>query len=289
MLKDKIDNFLHYCQVSNFSDKSIESLSARLKEFKNFISSTCIESLQEITYQHLLTFVADFGNSSVHIKKARVWTLQQFFHFLKLNRVIDVNIAKDLPYPKIEKTVPEYLTIDEYNRILYYFYERVDSVIGLRNLIIIMILGFLGLRISSVTSLNIEDVDLLCGLIRVVEKGKRTRNLTLPKILCQFLHKYLCMRGQRQGPLFLSKRNRRISERTLQDIFHQASCDLGIDKRLHAHLFRHTAATHLNKVAGTDITQYVLGHDWRKNTERYTHLNPDQYAVYMKNHPYMDL
>ena len=116
--------------------------------------------------------------------------------------MIDVNIAKDLPYPKIEKTVPQYLTIDEYNRILYYFYERVDSVIGLRNLIIIMILGFLGLRISSVTSLNIEDVDVLCGFIRVVEKGKRIRNLTLPKIFCQFLHKHLYMRGQRQGPLF---------------------------------------------------------------------------------------
>lgn len=288
MLNSKIDSFLHYCQVSNFSDKSIESLSARLKEFKAFVTSCSIESLQQITYQDLLRFVAD-GCASVHIKKARVWTLQQFFHFLKLEGVIEVNSAKELPYPKIEKTVPQYLSIDEYNRILHYFSTRADSVIGLRDLIIIMILGFLGLRISSVISLNRDDVDVVCGLLRVVEKGGRKRALILPGILCKFLRQYLCALGQRQGALFLSKRNRRISARTLQDIFHQARCDCGIEKHLHAHLFRHTAATHLNKVAGTDITQHVLGHDWRKNTEKYTHLNPDQYAVYMKKHPYMDL
>jgi len=289
MLNSKVDSFLHYCQVSNFSDKSIESLSARLKEFKEFISSCSIESLQEITYQHLLRFVADFGSASVHIKKARVWALQQFFHFLKLEGLIDVNSAKDLPYPKIEKTVPQYLRIDEYNQILHYFSAKADSLVGLRNLIIIMILGFLGLRISSVISLNMDDVDVVCGLLRVVEKGGRKRALILPGILCTCLRQYLGALGQRQGALFLSKRNRRISARTLQDIFHQAACDRGIEKHLHAHLFRHTAATHLNKVAGTDITQDVLGHDWRKNTERYTHLNPDQYAVYMKKHPYMDL
>jgi len=65
LLNLKIDNFLHYCQGSNFSDKSIESLSTRLNEFKKYISSTSIESLQEISHNHLLEFVTDFGNSSV--------------------------------------------------------------------------------------------------------------------------------------------------------------------------------------------------------------------------------
>jgi len=75
----------------------------------------------------------------------------------------------------------------------------------------------------------------------------------------------------------------------LQDIFRSAANDLGIEKKLHAHIFRHTAATHLNKVAGVDITQHVLGHSQRKNTEKYTHLNPDEYAQYMRKHPFMNL
>jgi len=60
--------------------------------------------------------------------------LTQFFHFLKL---IDENIAKNVPYPKIEKTVPQFLTISEYNRILRYFSESAGSFHGIRNLIIV--------------------------------------------------------------------------------------------------------------------------------------------------------
>lgn len=76
-------------------------------------------------------------------------------------------------------------------------------------------------------------------------------------------------------------------EPAIRKILRECAQDLGIDKTIHAHLFRHTAATHLNKVAGTGITQHVLGHAWRKNTYKYTHLNPDIYAVYLSRHPYM--
>jgi len=87
--------------------------------------------------------------------------------------------------------------------------------------------------------------------------------------------------------LFLAKRKKHISARTLQDIFKQAADELDIDKHLHAHLFRHTAATHLNKVSDIAITQHALGHMRSSNTHKYAHLNPDQYAFYMQKHPYV--
>jgi site-specific recombinase XerD len=62
---------------------------------------------------------------------------------------------------------------------------------------------------------------------------------------------------------------------------------VAIDKHLHAHLFRHTAATQLNVVAGTGICQQVLGHARRSNTVKYAHLNPDRYAEYMRAHPFI--
>ncbi len=111
----------------------------------------------------------------------------------------------------------------------------------------------------------------------------------MPRILCQTLNKYITFRGRRPGPLFLSTRRKRLSQRSLQDIFRTVADETGIDKHLHVHLFRHTAGTHLNKVAGTTITQFVLGHSQRQNTLIYTHLNPDQYAVYMKRHPFMNI
>jgi integrase/recombinase XerC len=72
--------------------------------------------------------------------------LRQFFHFLTLHQHTPKNIALKIPYPKIEKTVPKFLTPDEYNRLICHFSERADSSMGLRNLIIIVLLKTLGLR-----------------------------------------------------------------------------------------------------------------------------------------------
>ena len=287
MLEMEMKHFLKYCKISEFTEKSIEALTTRLNEFKKYLETTTITSVKDILYQHLREYVAEFKTPSVHIKKGRVWTLHQFFHFLTLNGWVSENIALDIPYPKIEKTVPHFLTIDEYNRILGYFIKNAIDFFGLRNLALIMMLGLLGLRLGSILSLNIEDIDLETGLIWFTDKGRKERTLVLPGILSIVLSQYLELHERKLGPLFLSKRFKRISLRTLQIIFKQAADELGIEKHLHAHLFRHTAATHLNRVAGPAITQHVLGHSYRKNTEKYTHLNPDQYAVYMKRHPYM--
>ena len=150
-----------------------------------------------------------------------------------------------------------------------------------------MLLGTLGLRTRTLIALNIEDVDVRCGLVWIMEKGQRQRNLVLPLSLCKIIRTYLQSLKRKKGPFLLSKRKKRISPRTLQDIFRTAADQTGIHKKLHARLFRHTAATHLNKVAGIEITQHVLGHSRRANTLKYAHLNPDQYAVYMKQHPFM--
>ena len=286
MLRMNIAHFLDYYKITNPAKKSIESLSTRLNGFYTFIASEKVYSPRDITYAHLRNFVADYKTPSVHIKKARIWSLRQFFHFLKLNGLIPLNIASQLPYPKMEKTVPKFLTADEYNQILFYFYNNAKNLIGFRNLVLIMLLGMLGLRLESLLSLNIENTDIETGLIYIKDKGQLQRTLFLPEILCAILSKYLKHFNLSYGPLFLSKKNKRISAHTLKNIFKQAICALGIDKKLHAHLFRHTAATYLNKVSTPKITQYILGHNRMANTLQYIHLNPDKYAVYTKCHPY---
>ena len=287
MLQQYCNQFLDYCRLADFSIRSIQALTARLNEFEAYLKLQKIRSIKKIRYQHLIDFVADFNNPSIHVRKSRVWTLRQFFHFLTLHRIVAQNIATALPYPKIEKTVPQFLTTDEYHRLINYFCRKSKDLLGLRNLVIIMLLGTLGLRTRSLILLNIENIDLGCGLIWVREKGQRQRHLILPHSICKIIKIYLQSLKRKKGPLLISKRKKRISPRTLQDIFRTAADQLGIDKKLHARLFRHTAATHLNRVAGIDITQQVLGHSRRANTVKYAHLNPDQYAVYMKKHPFM--
>jgi integrase/recombinase XerC len=288
MLKKHITDFLAYCKVADFSAKSIESLGISLREFTAYIAAAKqVDSIEDITYVHLSDFVADFKAPSIHKKKARVWCLHQFFHFLTVSGHIEENMALGLPYPKIEKTVPHFLTIEEFNRIIELFSRKADSANGLRNLVMILMLGLLGLRSGTLIALDVEHIDTGAGLAWVKEKGRRQRQIVLPELLGNLLKIYTARLHLDKGPLFLSTRKKRISPRILQDIFRTAADSLGIDKRLHAHLFRHTAATHLNKVAGTTVTQAVLGHERRHNTLKYAHLNPDQYAVYMKRHPFM--
>jgi site-specific recombinase XerD len=292
MLQHDITAFLHYCKDADFSQRSVESLAFRLHEFNRFVQSQGVCSVKAITFQLLVQFVADFHKPSAHVKKARVWCLHQFFHYLKLQQHIQDNIALKLPYPKIEKKVPVFLTQEEFNQILKHFAQQATTAIGRRNLVIICLLGFLGLRTATIADLNISDIDLAESRIWIKQKGaprQSKKELPLPQILCRLLAEYIRQLDRQHGPLFMSKRKQRLARRSLQSIFYQVAQSLDIDKNLHPHLFRHTAATQLNQVAGMEITQFVLGHQSQHNTHQYVHLNPDIYAVHMKNHPYMKL
>ena len=287
MLYRYFDLFLRYLHLTGFSPRSIQAATSRVNEFKSYLDLHRLKSIKRVTYRHLVSFAADFKEPSIHVTKSRVWALHQLYHYLCLQGHVDKNIALKLPYPKIEKSVPDFLTPDELNRMIGHLSERAHDLIGLRNLVIVLLLGFLGIRTSALVGINVEDVDLASGLLRVTEKGNLHNNLVMPHCVCKILKKYLHLLGTKKGPLLITKRKKRIVPRTLQDIFTNAAMAVDIDKKLHARLFRHTAATHLNRVAGLDITQHVLGHARQTNTLKYAHLNPDQFAVYMKKHPYM--
>ena len=240
--------FLEYAQLANFSNSSLEAFAARLNEFQNYLKINRIRSIQRVEYKHIVEFCGDFQSPSIHVTKNRVWMLRQFFHFLTLHGHVPKNIALDLSYPKIEKTVPIFLTEVELKRLIRYFGRQPMDLLGLRNLILIMLLGFIGLRTATLIKINIEDIDLTSGLLWVNDKGRISRSLILPHCVCASMRRYLKIVRRKHGPFFITKNKKRISTRTLQDIFRTAADCVGIDKKLHARLFRHTAATHLNKV-----------------------------------------
>ncbi|MBW1849633.1 MAG: site-specific integrase, partial [Deltaproteobacteria bacterium] len=124
MLHRYCSQFLAYCELADFSVRSIQALTIRLNEFKAFLKSQRIRSVKKITYQHLINFVADYNAPSIHVTKSRVWALRQFYHFLTLHQIIPENIATGIPYPKIEKTVPQFLTQEEYKLLIRHFTTR---------------------------------------------------------------------------------------------------------------------------------------------------------------------
>jgi len=138
--------------LADFSIRSVHALTTRLNAFDTFLKNQRIRSIKKVSYRHLVGFVADYKAPSIHVTKSRIWTLRQFYHFLTLHRIVPKNIATGIPYPKIEKTVPQFLTENEYIRLIRHFTERADSPVGLRNLIIIMMPGTLGLRTRTLTA-----------------------------------------------------------------------------------------------------------------------------------------
>ena len=136
MLYRYINQFLEYCRLSDFSVRSIQALTIRLNELVNFLKIQRIRSVKKITYHHLVDFVADYKNPSIHVRKSRVRALRQFFHFLTLYQHVPKNIATKLPYPKIEKTIPQFLTIHEFKFLIRLFSKQAASPLGLRNLVI---------------------------------------------------------------------------------------------------------------------------------------------------------
>lgn len=285
MLGNTISDFLSYSKTYGFSPRSLEVFSSILKKFAEHVYALHINSIREITYKHLLSFVIS-DSPSAYTKKHRVWSLRQFFQYLKNIKVFKENIALKIPYPQINKKEPDFLTFKELKVIINYFISSATSHTGMRNLVIVLFLIFLGLRISSILNINIRDIDLKTSSLFITEKGNRKRVVFLPQILCFFLYPYIKSQKRNLGPLFLSARNKKISLRSIQQIFSQASGVLGI--YICSRVFRHTAATYLNKIAGLDVTKFVLGHRRRESTQRYVHLNPDVYAEYMKRHPYMN-
>jgi site-specific recombinase XerD len=120
MLYRYCGKFLEYCRLADFSDRSMQALEIRLGKFRSFARTRKLKSIKGIKYLHLATFKAEFNDSSVHMRESLVWTLRQIYHFLSLHGYPQ-NIAKKLPYPKMEKTVPHFLTQDECSRLAYLY------------------------------------------------------------------------------------------------------------------------------------------------------------------------
>jgi integrase/recombinase XerC len=145
--------FLEYCQLAHFSNRSIQTPEIRFGELRSFARTRKLKSIITIKYLHL----AEFNNPPIHVRKSREWTLRQFYHFLSLHGYA-LNIAEKLPYPKIDKTVPHFLTQDEHNRLICHFSSRATDLRGHGNLVIILLLGTLGLRTTTLSLIRTTDL-----------------------------------------------------------------------------------------------------------------------------------
>lgn len=212
--------------------------------------------------------------------------IKSFFKYLTTRtKQLDENPVQDLEYPKIRKSLPRYLTLEESQRLL----QAVQGPNARRDFAILMIFLNCGIRRSELVNLNLTDV--YEDRIRVVGKGNKERIVYMGSSCKQAIDQYLVERNKIElsdnRALFGSRENNRISVTAVHRLVKKHLLAAGLDaSQFSAHKLRHTAAT-LMLSGGVDVKtlQEVLGHEHLNTTEIYTHIENTELKLAAEANP----
>ena len=227
----------------------------------------------------------DYGLNAAS-RARKLAAIRSFFQYLhEKTHQISENPVQELDFPKVRKTLPKYLTLEESLTLL----ESVDGQNAERDYCILTLFLNCGLRISELIGLNLSD--LRGDSLRVTGKGNKVRNVYLNEACKEALKRYLEVRrpitGKDMNALFLSTRNQRVSRAAVHIMVKHRLEAAGLDSgEYSSHKLRHTAATLMLK-NGVDVraVQEVLGHDHLNTTQIYTHIDNEDLRVAAKANP----
>ena len=210
----------------------------------------------------------------------KISTLRSFYKYLTVKtKQLDTDPVADLDSPKINKTLPRYLTLEESERLL----TAVDGINKERDYCILCLFLNCGLRISELIGLN--DSDVRDDNVRVFGKGGKERIVYLNDACKDAIAAYRPVRQLMAGPsckaFFVSTRRDRMSRASVHSMVKKTLLRAGLDADLYsAHKLRHTAAT-LMIQNGVDVrtVQEVLGHTNLNTTQIYTHVDNSELHI----------
>ena len=296
-MENAVNRFLRYLRVErNSSELTIKSYREDLSILLEYLTETMGRTPHpgEITAVDLRQYVAalheaGYAKSSV---ARRLASLRSFFRFAQREGLCESNPAKPLRNPRRDRKLPHFLTGDEIGTLLSA--PPADDPLGLRDQAILETLYSAGLRVSELVGINIDDLDLADGLVRVRGKGKKERLAPLGRFAIKALKRWLKKRSPASGQsaaeasaVFLNKFGKRLSTRSVGRMLEKYLKLTGLDARTSPHTLRHSFATHLLD-RGADIrsVQELLGHKSLVTTQIYTHISTAGLRkVYEMAHP----
>ncbi|MFC1615753.1 site-specific tyrosine recombinase/integron integrase [Patescibacteria group bacterium] len=286
---DHIQKFLEYCEVTkNQSSKTLENYEHYLKRFKEFLGKDMaphklkVKHVQD--YRLFLNRLINENGDSLGVKTQNyhVIALRAFLKYLIKNDV-ETLAPEKVELSKIPERTVEALNAEEVKRL----FEAIDMTKknANRDKAILKTLYSTGLRVSELTSLNVEQVDLKRKEFMVRGKGKKPRIVFLSDHAAKSIKNYLDERKDHLKPLFindgrglkreniLAMEKRRLSRVSIENIVRKYAFKAGIIKKVTPHVLRHSYATNL-LLNGADIrsVQELLGHSSITTTQIYTHL-----------------
>ncbi len=272
--------YLQFCIIEkNLSLVTIENYKEDFLLFKKYFPN--ILDTEDLTKDDLNDFIYkqsldDLKPSSI---KRRTSSLKNFYIFLEIEK-IKTNIVGNILTPKSEKYLPEYLTIEEVERLLNSFDEKDD--IDLRNKAIIETIYSSGLRVSELVNLEIKDVNYQEKIIKILGKGNKEREVPIRKEALEYIKKYIKqvrnnLTTKNKKTLFLNSNGNQLSRQYVWEMIKQKAKEANISKNISLHTLRHSFATHLlSKGADLKTVKEMLGHENIETTQIYTHVAEDR-------------
>lgn len=275
-------------------EKIYKRLAPQDSEFeKIIINDLDSKFIKLITLQDLYAFInfaENFRNNGNSAKARKVAALKSFYKYLHLKaKIITENPVEELESPKIRKTNPIYLTLDESKTLLNSIDE---SKFQKRDYCIIMLFLNCGLRLSELCSIDISKIKK--DTLTVVGKGNKERTIYMNFVCLKALNDYMFERNDNadkiidKDALFISKNYRRINKRSVELIVEKYVKKAGLTEESYSpHKLRHTAATLMYKHGNVDIRslQKILGHESVSTTQIYTHLDDEKLREAVKSNP----
>ena len=268
---------------------------AQFVEFMHKKKLNAWEQVRPTEIREYLSHLMEQGLERSTISR-KIASLRSFYKYLVRHGVVSSNPLIGLQTPKQPKKLPEFMYLREIEELL-----KIDSSTprGLRDRAILEVLYGSGLRVSELTGLNLEDIDLERGYLRVYGKGAKERISFLGCTGCRALNDYLqkgrpffLVRAQDQAEaavqaVFLNKNGGRLTARSVRRILNSYAEKAALGKNVSPHTLRHSFATHLLE-GGADlrVVQELLGHANISTTQIYTHLGREQIKkTYQQTHP----
>jgi integrase/recombinase XerD len=221
----------------------------------------------------------------------KVAAIRSFYRFALREGIATRDVATLVDAPRPGSYLPDVLAADEVVRVLDA--PSADDPAGVRDRAILELLYDCGLRVSELTGLNIERVDLEGLQVRVIGKGNKERRVPMTEEARERLHRYLggprreWSGGKPQTAVFLSQRGKRLARESVYRLVRDWAGAAGLEAHVTPHTFRHSFATHLLE-GGADlrVVQALLGHASISTTQLYTHLTGERLReVYARAHP----
>lgn len=272
-----------------------------LDQFNLFLKQKRVD-VSRCKKDHLKLFLKELKTQGISARSLsrKISSLKRYFDFLNVRYNLP-NIASALTFPKTEKTLPNYLSESELQKLLAAA-NKDHSIKGQRNKVMLYLLYASGVRVSELVNITFDQIHLDTGFLQLIGKGNKERSIPLPKNILELLHYYtdniypkLVPKGfdnfeQKQNFVFVTIHKNQIKPITrqlfwlaLKKILKRAN----ILKNVSPHSLRHSLATHLLK-NGADIRslQMILGHENLATVQIYTHLeNKEVRKIYDEKHP----